>query len=334
MYNNNDLPPYIALNDKVILYDGICRLCSGWAKFIIRHDTQHQFKLVTVQSPEGQALLAYFNLPLDHYETMALIEGTQIYTQSTAFIRVMAHLPWYFRFATISWLIPKFIRDYLYKKIALNRYHLFGKNSSCIMPTPDHTARFLNQEFDDINKSTYQHQRLYLLLNDDQYNQLPKVVREFHQSVNHTWIGSARVGGDNTKLLHIIRTIISLPKATLQTPISVKISYQGNEEVWVRQFGSITFTSYLGCDLGKNLMYERIGPLRFYFKLRVEANALRWDFDSFSLFHCPLPKFLAPKSDAKESASQDGKYQFMAFVGLPVLGTLADYDGELEPEPK
>lgn len=330
MHNNNSLPPYISLHDKVILYDGICRLCAGWAKFIIRHDRKHHFKLVTVQSPEGQALLAHFNLPLDHYETMALIEGTKIYTQSTAFIRVMARLTWIFKGAAISWVIPKFIRDYLYKKIALNRYHLFGKNDSCIMPTPDHTARFLDRTIDDIDKSSYEYQMLYLLLGKDQYQHLPQIIREFHQSPNSIWQGTARVGGNNSLFLNIIRTMNSLPKITPQTPINVSVHYRGNEEVWVRQFGQNTFTSYLGCDLNKKLMYERIGPLRFYFKLRVEANALHWDFDSFSFLHCPLPKFLAPEADARESISEKGKYRFMAYVHLPILGTLVDYDGELK----
>lgn len=91
--------PGVALEDRVILFDGVCRLCSVWARFLIKFDRKHHFKLATVQSPEGRAILEWYGYPIDYYETMLLVEGSHIYTKSSAFFRVMRQLPgrghWY-----------------------------------------------------------------------------------------------------------------------------------------------------------------------------------------------------------------------------------------------
>ena len=68
------LPPGLSAGERVVLFDGVCKLCNGWAKFLIRHDRQHRFRLASVQSPQGQALLAWYGLPTDRFDTMALID--------------------------------------------------------------------------------------------------------------------------------------------------------------------------------------------------------------------------------------------------------------------
>ena len=138
------LPPHLQAGDKVILFDGVCKLCNGWSRFIIRFDQARQFKLASVQSPEGQAILQYFNMPLDHFDTMLLVEGNQAHEKSEAFLRVVRHLPWPFRVALLWRIFPKPVRDWMYDRIALNRYRLFGKYAVCMLPTPDHQKRFLS----------------------------------------------------------------------------------------------------------------------------------------------------------------------------------------------
>lgn len=138
------LPPYISVTDKVILFDGVCRLCSAWVRFLIRFDHHCQFKLASVQSKEGQAILEWYGLPIDYFETMLLIEGPNVYTQSTAFIRVMVRLQWFWKLTAVVWLIPKSLRNWVYDRIALNRYALFGRNAVCLLSHPEHEGRFLN----------------------------------------------------------------------------------------------------------------------------------------------------------------------------------------------
>ena len=143
MINRENLPPHISDKDRVILFDGVCKLCNAWSRFIIKYDLQHVFKLASVQSDEGQAILRHFGLPTDYYETMLYIEGAKAYEKSTAFLKVVRLLPFPIKLISICSLVPKFIRDWVYDRIALNRYKLFGKYKQCILPTADHESRFL-----------------------------------------------------------------------------------------------------------------------------------------------------------------------------------------------
>ncbi|HWV16580.1 MAG TPA: DCC1-like thiol-disulfide oxidoreductase family protein [Cellvibrio sp.] len=139
-------PPHIEPGEKLVLFDGVCRLCAGWSHFLLRHDTQEIFKLCTMQSKEGQAILAYFSLPLNNYETMIYVEDGLIYDRSTAFIKIVSQLPWPYRIGMILYGVPRVARDWLYDRIALNRYRLFGKYSTCLLPTEKYLSRFIHKE--------------------------------------------------------------------------------------------------------------------------------------------------------------------------------------------
>ena len=136
-------PPNINVNDCVILFDGVCKLCNVWSQFIIKVDTQQRFKLCSVQSPEGRNILRHFEMPTDHFDTMLYVEGNQCYDKSDAFLNVINKLglPW--RLLYLFKIIPKGLRNWLYDRIALNRYNLFGKYDSCLLPTKENENRFL-----------------------------------------------------------------------------------------------------------------------------------------------------------------------------------------------
>src|SRR3954447_4124714 len=109
-------PPLVAQGDRIVLFDGVCKFCGFWALFLIRVDHGQAFKLATVQSPEGQAILQWFNFPTDHYPSMVLsmvlVEGRRAYTKSTAALRIAARLPFPWPLGTVAWLVPRFIRDW------------------------------------------------------------------------------------------------------------------------------------------------------------------------------------------------------------------------------
>lgn len=138
--------PGVAGGDKVVLFDAVCKLCSGWSRFLIRHDRRRIFKLATVQSEEGKAILRWCGLPTEEYNTLVLVEGDRYYVRSAAVIRVLARLPLPWRLGALAWLIPRPLRDWAYDKVARNRYALFGKYDSCVVPAPDHLARFLKTD--------------------------------------------------------------------------------------------------------------------------------------------------------------------------------------------
>ena len=140
---NQQRPSVLSEQDRVILFDGVCVLCSHWARFLMRFDRQQRYKLATVQSAEGQAILAWCGLPTDHYDTLVFVDGREVYLYSTAIIRVLMGLGGVWRLAAVALIVPRRLRDWAYEHLARNRYRVFGKYESCVMPTPDHARRFL-----------------------------------------------------------------------------------------------------------------------------------------------------------------------------------------------
>lgn len=141
---NNKIEEMIQHNN-IILFDEICVLCNGWVKFLLKFDRQARFKLASVQSPLGQDILEHYGMPLDHYDTMLTIYKGQLFTESDAFLKVMQHLGFPFHLLIIGKLIPKVVRDFLYQKIASNRYRIFGKTDSCIFPSAENKKHFLEE---------------------------------------------------------------------------------------------------------------------------------------------------------------------------------------------
>lgn len=135
--------PFLSPNETVVLFDGTCKLCNGWARFVIQHDQAHRIQLSAVQSPEGQELLRWAGLPQDKFNTIVLISNNEVSIRSAAMFGILGRLnaPW--RWLTVARVIPAALRDWMYDKIALNRYRLFGRYDSTHLPTADHDHRFL-----------------------------------------------------------------------------------------------------------------------------------------------------------------------------------------------
>ena len=142
---NSSLPPGVGETDRVVLFDGVCNLCGAWARFLIRIDTNHVFKLASMQSDEGQSILRWYGLPTDRFDSMVLVEGARSSTKSTAFVRVMRHLPFPWRLLSVFSALPKVFRDWAYNIVATNRYVLFGRTETCLVPSPDQEHRFLKR---------------------------------------------------------------------------------------------------------------------------------------------------------------------------------------------
>ncbi len=137
------LPPNMKEDCKVILFDGVCKLCNFWSQFIIKNDRKMIFMLASVQSLEGQQILKHFNMPTDHFDTMLYVEGDQSFEKSDAFLKIVNQLDLPWKLLNIFRFLPGWFRNWLYDRIALNRYALFGKYDQCLLPTPDHAKRYL-----------------------------------------------------------------------------------------------------------------------------------------------------------------------------------------------
>ena len=137
-------PSGVSRQDRVVLFDGVCKLCNGWTRFVIRFDQTHRYRLATVQSEAGTALLRWCGLPTDRYDTFVLIEDGVAYVRSTAGLRILAGMGGLWRLAVLGYVIPRSLRDRFYDLVARNRYRWFGRYDVCMLPTPDHLARFLD----------------------------------------------------------------------------------------------------------------------------------------------------------------------------------------------
>ncbi|MBO0361051.1 thiol-disulfide oxidoreductase DCC family protein [Hymenobacter sp. BT186] len=128
----------------VILFDGVCNLCNGFVQFVINHDPAGRFQFTSLQSEAGRQLLAQHGIPaVIQPETVMLVENGRVYTHSTAALRVLRRLrgPWPLLYAGM--LVPRLLRDWVYRFIARHRYQWFGRKESCWLPTPELKARFL-----------------------------------------------------------------------------------------------------------------------------------------------------------------------------------------------
>ena len=131
------------LPHPVLIFDGVCELCSSSVNFILRWEKGHEIKFTANQNPPGRALLEQYGENPDEVSTIYFIEQGKIYKQSAAVLRIARRLrfPWFLGYGFI--IVPRFIRDLFYKLIARNRYRLFGQKETCRIPTPEEMARFL-----------------------------------------------------------------------------------------------------------------------------------------------------------------------------------------------
>lgn len=132
------------ISEPIVLFDGVCNLCNKSVQFIIKRDKKKIFRFASLQSEFGQQVLNRHHLPTDDFNSFILLEGDTVFTQSRAALRVLKHLGhgWQIFYGFI--IIPKFIRDGIYKWIARNRYKWFGKREVCMIPTPELKSRFLD----------------------------------------------------------------------------------------------------------------------------------------------------------------------------------------------
>lgn len=129
----------------IVLFDGVCNLCNGTVQFILDRDPAATFRFASLQSDRGRAILAGHGVtaPAGDPESVYLVEDGRLFDRSTAALRIARHLsfPWWL--AGAGFLVPRPLRDLVYRFIAKNRYRWFGRTEQCRIPTPELRARML-----------------------------------------------------------------------------------------------------------------------------------------------------------------------------------------------
>ncbi len=128
----------------IILFDGVCNLCSAWVLFVIRRDPKGRFKFAALQSAVATDMLRPHDISAEAMRSIVLIDGSRCLTKSDAVLEIARGLstPWPL-FGSLR-LIPRFVRDAAYDFVARHRYHWFGKRGSCMVPTAELRSRFLD----------------------------------------------------------------------------------------------------------------------------------------------------------------------------------------------
>ncbi|MEM6966214.1 MAG: thiol-disulfide oxidoreductase DCC family protein [Bacteroidota bacterium] len=133
----------ISKDHPILLFDGVCNLCNGFVQFVIERDPDGKFRFAALQSEEGKQLLKHFNLPVEDIFSVILIEDGQVYTRSTAALRMFKNMKGVYPMLYIFTIVPNTLRDTVYNFVARNRYRWFGQKDSCMIPTPELQRRFL-----------------------------------------------------------------------------------------------------------------------------------------------------------------------------------------------
>jgi predicted DCC family thiol-disulfide oxidoreductase YuxK len=127
----------------LVLFDGVCNLCSRSVQTILRHDRQARFRFASLQSPLGEKLRDDLGIDREKVDSVILVEGGRWYKESDAALRIAHGLGGLWKAFGILRLVPRPLRDAAYRLIARNRYRWFGKTETCWVPTPELRERFL-----------------------------------------------------------------------------------------------------------------------------------------------------------------------------------------------
>ena len=127
----------------IIVFDSLCRLCSGYAQLILKHDRRGHFRLASLQSEAGAGLYRRFGLDPADPDSLILVEGERALRDSDAVLAIYDGLGWPWRLIALGRLVPRSLRDPVYRWVARNRYRLFGRRETCWRPDPSVAERFL-----------------------------------------------------------------------------------------------------------------------------------------------------------------------------------------------
>ena len=137
-------------SNPIILYDGVCGLCNRLVQFVLTHDKHDYFRFAALQSELASTTLQRHNRDAQDLDTVYVVveygePAESLLARSDAILFLLKHLGGIWKLAAIGKVLPLPVRDGIYKLVARNRYQVFGKSESCMLPDPNQRAKFLDQ---------------------------------------------------------------------------------------------------------------------------------------------------------------------------------------------
>jgi predicted DCC family thiol-disulfide oxidoreductase YuxK len=138
-----------AETNPIILYDGVCGLCNGLVQFILKRDVHDRFRFASLQSEFAETLLKRHGADARDLDTFYVVIDhgqpvERVLMRSDAILHVVKTLGGIWTLAGVGRILPKVLRDGMYRVVARNRYRVFGKHETCMLPSPQHRAKFLD----------------------------------------------------------------------------------------------------------------------------------------------------------------------------------------------
>tara|TARA_B100000497_G_scaffold99104_1_gene111942 strand:+ start:580 stop:975 length:396 start_codon:yes stop_codon:yes gene_type:complete len=130
--------------DNIIFFDGVCNLCNKSINRLIKNDVKKKFKFASLQSDFAMSFVPDQMINHKNLDTILLYKKGQFYDRSNAVLNICKALGGGFNLFLIGYIVPRFIRDAMYRLVANNRYKWFGKEDQCMVPTDDLKDRFLD----------------------------------------------------------------------------------------------------------------------------------------------------------------------------------------------
>lgn len=129
---------------NIILFDGVCNLCDSAVQFIIEHDKKDVFRFIALQSNLGQEIIKHVGIDSKKVDSIILYQvGIAYYNKSEAVLQIAKSLGGIYYFFTLFSIFPTSFNNHIYDYIARNRYKWYGKKESCMIPTKELKAKFL-----------------------------------------------------------------------------------------------------------------------------------------------------------------------------------------------
>jgi predicted DCC family thiol-disulfide oxidoreductase YuxK len=127
----------------LFVFDGVCVLCSTGAAFVMRRDREGRINMASAQSPLGEALYRHFAVDFDN--SYLMLRDGRAFTKSAGYLEVFAALGGWWRLPRAAGVLPEPWRDWLYDRIAANRYRWFGKADYCALLSEEQRARLIDR---------------------------------------------------------------------------------------------------------------------------------------------------------------------------------------------
>ncbi len=127
----------------LLIMDGDCMLCSIGARMISRFDKKQIFRITPIDRPLGASLLEHYGLDAKDPDSWLYITDGQAYSSMEAIIRFAKTCGGIGHILRVLQIFPTSVQDWLYQRIARNRYKLFGRTDMCALPDKNLQARLL-----------------------------------------------------------------------------------------------------------------------------------------------------------------------------------------------